>query len=98
MDNCTNPATELSITVGSHEFPRLHRKTSHVVLLAVYHVCDYIILMFPEGGQSFIIVYCQEVNINVCVLYLNNIYDNQNCRLYASPRGPMCFRCLMLML
>ena len=45
MENCKNPATELCITVGINAFPLLQWKTSHVLLLAVYHVCDYTSLM-----------------------------------------------------
>ena len=89
MDNCKNSATELCITVGSNAFLRLQRKTSHVVLLAVYRAYDYIslmsLVMFPEGGQSVTIVQrCQEFNINLCVSYLVNILDKQNYGLYDS--------------
>ena len=55
----------------------------------MYCVCDYIslmsLVMFTEGGQSVIkLQRCQEVNINVCVSYLDNISDKQNYGLQDS--------------
>ena len=54
-----------------------------LMLIVVYRVCDYISLMslviFPEGGQSVILVQrCHEININLCVSYSDIISDKQN--------------------
>ena len=52
MDNEINPAAEYCNTVASNAFPGLQRN-SHVVLLAVYRVCNQVslmsLVMFPEG-------------------------------------------------
>ena len=57
---CKNPSAVFCIKVGSNAFPLLQRKISHMVLLAMYRVCDYIslmsLVMFPEEGQSVTIV------------------------------------------
>ena len=37
--SCKNPTNELCITVRGNQFPQLQRKTSHLVLRAVYCVC-----------------------------------------------------------
>ena len=61
MNKCKNPAKQLCITLVSNAFPQLQRKNSHIMAFIICTVFrDYIslmsLVMFPERGQSVIIV------------------------------------------
>ena len=60
MNKCKKPAKELCMTVVSNAFPQPQRKNSHMTFIRCTVFCDYIslmsLVMFPESGQSVIIV------------------------------------------
>ena len=60
MNKCKNPAKELCSIVVSNAFPQLQRMNSHMAFIRCTVFCDYIslmsLVMFPERGQSVIIV------------------------------------------
>ena len=61
----------MCITVSSNAFPQLQRKTSRLVLLAVYCVFRlYQPDVFSDvSGTVIIMRHCHEININLCLIF-----------------------------
>ena len=56
---CKHPAVECCITVGTNAFPNIKRKTSLMVLLAMYRVCDYI--FSDVSGGATVSYHCLQI-------------------------------------